>query len=186
MLLLFPCTLSTLLWVGNDLMLSYGIVITMTLLFFVQTIRKIWVLVKDAAGIWREDKYRPLITAGANLLMNVISVRYIGLYGIMLSTIIAEAFISVPWLWKNLFKYVLPVDNSKYRVDVFKYSAVCLICCFITCFICRCIALKPFPALIIYGVISVVIPNAIMLICYRNLKEFQESALLVKKMIKRV
>lgn len=53
---------------------------------------------KDAAGLWHEDRFRPLCTALANLVMNLILVQFIGIYGILLSTVLSTLFIGMPWV----------------------------------------------------------------------------------------
>lgn len=171
------------LWVGKELMLSYGHVVVMSSLFFVQSVRKVWIVMKDAAGIWQQDRFRPLITAGCNLALNIISVRYFGLYGIMLSTIIAELFISFPWLWKNLFTYVLPVDNKKYFRNVVTYVLVCVLCCVVSILTCRLFDLSNILTLLVNGAVCLIISNAIQIVLYRKTKEFNDSFALVKKMI---
>ena len=39
----------------------------------------VWATVKDAAGLWHSDRFRPLIGACANLIMNIVLVQVIGL-----------------------------------------------------------------------------------------------------------
>lgn len=58
---------------------------------------------KDAAGIWHEDRFRPLVTEVVNLALNVIMVQFWGVYGILLSTVISMLLIGMPWLLVNLF-----------------------------------------------------------------------------------
>ena len=60
--------------------------------------------------MWHEDRYRPLIAALTNLILNIILVRIIGIYGILLSTVIAVLIVGIPWLLHNLFTYVFERD----------------------------------------------------------------------------
>lgn len=43
---------------------------------------------KDAGGIWHEDRFRPLLSGITNLGLNLLIVKFLGLYGIVLSTIV--------------------------------------------------------------------------------------------------
>uniref|UniRef100_UPI00280ACE13 lipopolysaccharide biosynthesis protein n=1 Tax=uncultured Thomasclavelia sp. TaxID=3025759 RepID=UPI00280ACE13 len=77
------------LWVGKDLMLGFSAVICFCIYFYVCEINALLNLYKDAAGIWHTDRFRPLITALANLIMNLIMVKFWGIYGVILSTVLS-------------------------------------------------------------------------------------------------
>ena len=94
------------LWVGKKFMLSFSFVILFCILFYCLELAMVWATVKDAAGLWHSDRFRPLIGACANLIMNIVLVQVIGLYGIILSTVFSYIFISMPWLIHNLFKFL--------------------------------------------------------------------------------
>ena len=51
------------LWAGKENMLQYNAVICIVIYFFVFEINQLLNLYKDAAGIWHEDRFRPLVTA---------------------------------------------------------------------------------------------------------------------------
>lgn len=62
-------------WVGNEFMLDYSFVILFCILFYCLELAMVWATVKDAAGMWHTDRFRPLIGAGVNLIMNIILVQ---------------------------------------------------------------------------------------------------------------
>ena len=66
------------LWVGKDNMLSFGCVICLTSFFYIRVINQVLIVYKDASGMWHEDRFRPLCTAGVNLVMNLIMVQFWG------------------------------------------------------------------------------------------------------------
>ena len=63
------------LWVGKELMLSFYAVICFSIYFFIRQLNGLLNLYKDASGMWHEDRYRPLIAALTNLILNIILVR---------------------------------------------------------------------------------------------------------------
>ena len=172
-------------WVGTDLMLPYSYVIMIMLLFFVKTVKRIWVVYKDAAGIWREDQYRPLICAGVNLCLNIILVKHIGLAGILISTIVSEICISFPWILKNLFTYVLKVESKSYLLKLLFYTMEGCFCCLITVWLCNQVSVNSILQLFINGVISVVVSLSFFSIFNFKSIEFKESYSLIKRMCKR-
>lgn len=173
------------LWVGKDLMLSSSAVICFVVYFFVRQLNSLFNTYKDASGMWHEDKFRPLVAALTNLALNLILVQFIGLYGILISTVLAIVCVGMPWLLHNLFTVIF---EKKYLVGYLKnllyYCFIILINCTITYFICTKVNAGLITTLVIRGAICVVLPNLIYLFAYYKRIEFTDSLLLVNKMTK--
>ena len=80
-------------WVGEKYLLSFGCVVCFVVYFYIRILNQVLIVYKDAAGMWHEDRFRPLCTALANLIMNIVLVQFIGIYGILLSTVLSTLFI---------------------------------------------------------------------------------------------
>lgn len=173
------------LWVGKKFMLSFSFVILFCILFYCLELAMVWATVKDAAGLWHSDRFRPLIGACANLIMNIVLVQVIGLYGIILSTVFSYIFISMPWLIHNLFKFLYNESLKVYLKDLSMYILVAILATTITTIICRKITFVGIFELVFKGIISIIIPVSIEILCYRKKEEFKESIKLVKKMLKK-
>lgn len=173
------------LWVGKDLMLSSSAVICFVVYFFVRQLNSLFNTYKDASGMWHEDRFRPLVAALTNLALNLILVQFIGLYGILISTVLAIVCVGMPWLLHNLFTVIF---EKKYLVGYLKnllyYCFIILINCTITYFICTKVNAGLITTLVIRGAICVVLPNLIYLFAYYKRIEFTNSLLLVNKMTK--
>lgn len=173
------------LWVGKDLMLSSSAVICFVVYFFVRQLNSLFNTYKDASGMWHEDRFRPLVAALTNLALNLILVQFIGLYGILISTVLAIVCVGMPWLLHNLFTVSF---EKKYLVGYLKnllyYCFIILISCTITYFICTKVNAGLITTLVIRGAICVVLPNLIYLFAYYKRIEFTDSLLLVNKMTK--
>ena len=105
------------LWVGKDLMLSFLAVICFVVYFFVRQMNSLFNLYKDASGMWHEDRFRPLVAALTNLVLNLILVQFIGIYGILISTVVAIICVGMPWLLRNLFTVIF---ERKHLLDYLK------------------------------------------------------------------
>ena len=173
------------LWVGKKFMLSFSFVILFCILFYCLELAMVWATVKDAAGLWHSDRFRPLIGACANLIMNIVLVQVIGLYGIILSTVFSYIFISMPWLIHNLFKFLYNESLKVYLKDLSMYILVAILATTITTIICRKITFVGIFELVFKGIISIIIPVSIEILCYRKKEEFKETIKLVKKMLKK-
>lgn len=173
------------LWVKkSDLMLQDSYIFLFCLYFFLLEINMVWATVKDAAGLWHSDRFRPLIGATCNLILNVILVQFIGLYGILLSTILSYVFISMPWLIHNLFKLLYKRSLISYMLSVLQYFFVSCLSVLVTWNICKIISIGTVRSLIVKLMIAIVIPNSIQLVVFYKKAEFKESLTLVKKMLR--
>lgn len=172
-------------WVGEDLMLEFTAVICFCIYYFIYEINQLLNTYKDAAGIWHEDRFRPLVTAIANLGMNLIMVQFWGIYGVLLSTVLSMIFIGMPWLIHNLFTVLF--DKSQlggYLKRLFKYVIVVSVSCIVCCFICQNFEFSRWLTIIVRAIVCCIIPNVIYFFAYRRMPEFKQCLQLIDKMTK--
>lgn len=117
-------------WMGEKLLMPFSIVVCLCVYFYLYETTRLLNVFKNAAGIWHEDRFRPLISALVNLMLNIASVRYIGIYGIVLSTIVALGVIEIPWLLRNIFTVMY--DSSLFR-DYLKLFLAWIISTVVAC-----------------------------------------------------
>lgn len=171
------------LWAGEELMLPFSVVILIVIYFIAYQGRRIVTTYKDAAGLWWEDRFRPFVMAGANLISNLIMVHFIGIWGIVLSTILSLC-ISIPWETHTVFRYVFKRSPKEYYLMLLKFGSVLLLASAVTLGICQ-IASEGIPAILIRGCICVVVPNVIFFLAFRRREEFRQALQLAKKLLKR-
>ena len=173
------------LWVGKDLMLSLSAVVCFVIYFFVRQFNGLFNLYKDASGMWHEDRLRPLAAALTNLVLNLILVQFIGIYGILLSTVLAILCVGMPWLLHNLFTVIFEKKHMWHFIGgLAKYTFVVFFSCLVTYFICSRFSLGVIPTILVRGVICLIVPNLIYYLAFRKTKVFQQSLQLVDKMTK--
>ena len=110
------------------------------------------------------------------------AVKYIGIYGIVLSTIVALGMIEVPWLLRNIFTVMY--DSSLFK-DYFKMFVSWIVA---TVFSCASIAvltykvtLSGWGAFAFFVVVSVLIPNIVFLLLMHRKEEFKLSISMVNR-----
>lgn len=108
------------LWVGKENMLDGVCVALFGLYLLVYEIPLMVGTYKDASGKWHADRFRPIITAAVNLITNIILVQVIGIYGILLSTILSFLTINIPWLYHRVF---IDVFHNEFKRDYGLYLA---------------------------------------------------------------
>ncbi|SHJ28889.1 lipopolysaccharide biosynthesis protein [Pseudobutyrivibrio xylanivorans] len=173
------------LWMGEKLMLNYMMVICLVAYFFIQEINSLLNLYKDAAGMWHEDRFRPLVTALSNLVMNLVMVQWWGLYGVILSTVISMLLIGMPWILHNLFTVLFERRFlAQYLKSLFSYTVVVIIIDSIVAFICLKITGNPLFEMIVRLVICTVLVNSTFIVIYHKTDEFNEAINLFDKMTK--
>lgn len=131
------------LWVGQSNLLDFGFVVLLIIYFVVYELTILIGCYKDISGKWHEDRFRPLITAVTNLIINIILVKYMGLYGILLSTIISFIFINIPWLYHRIFIDVFETKNKKnYFIYLIHKILIIFIIAVMSFFICNILPLN--------------------------------------------
>ena len=172
-------------WIGEQLMFDEDIIILFCVYFYVQQLKTVLNVYRDAAGLWREDMWRDCIANVFDIVANIILVQIIGVYGVLLSTIIAILFISYPWqTWtvhKNLFHYSI----WPYIRRLVFYSLVTFGACWFTECICNYIKGDGLSQLFIKTFICCIIPNIIFLICYLKTKEFANMVSIMHNILKK-
>ncbi len=164
------------LWAGKELMLDFGVAVCFSIYFFVFEINKVLNLYKDASGMWHSDRFRPLIISLLNLGLNLLTVNYFGLYGIILSTVVPMVFISYPWLTSNICHEIFePKYNKEILCKLAVYFAATVAAAVITYGVCSLISLPLLPTLIVRGLVCAVLPNVIFLVMFFKTQDFKNT-----------
>ena len=171
-------------WAGKNRMLAFSVVVCFVVYFFIDQINRVLITYKDAAGIWHEDRFRPLVTALVNLVLNIILVQFIGIYGVILSTVISVVVVGVPWILHNLFSVLFKCSMKQYVLQILYYVFVTTIVCTLTYLIVNFIAGDGIFILILKGVVAFIVSNILMLIAYFKMEEFGQVKQLVKRIIR--
>lgn len=172
-------------WVGDGLMLGFSAVVCFSVYFFIVEINTLLNVYKDAAGIWHQDRFRPLVTAAANLTMNLIFVRLWGIYGILLSTVLSMLLVGMPWLLKNLFKTLFePNQMMPYLRKLMQYVAVSVVVSLISGFLGSMVPLKGLLLMLVRSIICFAVTAAAFILCFRRSPEFARGVMLLDTVTK--
>jgi hypothetical protein len=132
--------------------------------------------------MWRIDRWRPLTAALANLSLNLLTVRWIGLYGVLISSIVSIVFIQIPWLFRNLFHEVYPRESMGKYIRLFcGMSALALISCTASWFVCSLFKMNVWAALFVNAAVSFLVPNVFFFALYGRNPVFRDSLSQLKR-----
>lgn len=173
-------------WVGEELLLPFGMVILFACYFVVIEVNRVINVYKDAAGMWHQDRFRPLTAAILNLALNLLTVRRLGLYGVLFSSILATAGVEVPWLLRNLFSQLFPPQELwRYVASLLRSLLVIALACLPAWLICGLIPLGGWGGLLGKAAVCVVVPNLVFLVVYHKKEELRNWAGILKSMLGR-
>lgn len=163
------------LWLGADMLLDDSIVVTLCAYFYVFLLMVPGNTFENASGLWQYDRYRPLLEGLLNLGMNLVLVRFIGLYGILLSTIFSMLFFSIPWLYHNVTDRLLGGGFLSYVRNLLLNTAAGAAMCLVSYLLCRLIPEGMYPAadLVVRGGLSVSVPVAMLCMFYHQREEWK-------------
>lgn len=173
-------------WVGPDLSLDFSMVILFGVYFYVYQLITIFTTYKDAAGIWHKDRFRALAASITNLVLNIILVNYIGLYGIILSTIISLLIVAIPWLLYNIFTELFINKAKNYLQSFIKYILVSVAIIIFDYFLVFSIDFGDIYSFIIKNIICLFVSNTIWILFFRNDTIFKNTIDTFKRVVRGV
>jgi O-antigen/teichoic acid export membrane protein len=162
-------------WLGEKLMLPFSMVVLLAIYFFYWKIQDIVYIYIEAAGLWQHDRYASLAGALINLALNIFLVNIIGLYGIVISTIVMNILIIMPWRTRSLYKYYFKISSVSFYLTVLKSSIITVIGGIATYNVGNLIDGNKFIVLVVRALICVIVPNIIFWLFYRRDKLYGET-----------
>lgn len=162
------------LWIGEQYVLPFSVLAVLTLNFYIQGMRKTCNTFKEAAGIFYEDRYVPILESIVNIVASVVLVQIFGLVGVFIGTILSNMVLftfSYPtFVYKRLFKR----KYYQFFKDYLIYMIVTLISVTISIAIIRFIVIDNLIIqLAINLLIVLIIPNLLYFIVFNSTEEFK-------------
>lgn len=159
-------------WLGNEYTMEMSIVILIVVNFYLSGIRKATLTFKDAFGLFWYDRYKPLAEVLINIFGSIILMKFIGIQGVFLGTIISTI---TTCLWIEpyvLFKYGLYKSVKPYFAKLSLYTAVLAFSGSLVYFLSIYISDINVIAISYRLIISLIIPNLIFYVIFRKTQEF--------------
>ena len=161
---------------GKSLLLPINAVILFCAYFYVLKMGDIRSVYVHANGLWWENRYRSVIEALANLILNYFLGKQFGIYGIIGATLISLFVINFAWGSGIVFKYYFKgISPKEYYFLHFYYAIVTILGCAITYRVCEIIGEGNIFKLLFRLIMCMMIPNILYLILYKPLKIYKTS-----------
>ena len=173
-------------WIGDNYLFPFFTMYLMVMYFFLPRLTCMTYTYREAAGLWWEDRFRPLVATAVNLIVNIILVQIIGMDGVIISTLVCTIFINVPWGSYILFKNYFQKSVKEYFGQLLYYIVITNLAGFVTLGICGILPSTGWLILFVKMLICCMVPNVIFFVFYRNRREFKYTKVLVERILKRL
>ncbi|MBO4638356.1 MAG: hypothetical protein J5710_01225 [Treponema sp.] len=165
---------------GKEMLFPFSVVVLFCVYFYALKMGDIRCVYSDAKGLWWENRYRAIIEAILNILLNFFLGKVWGIYGIIIATIISIFFINFIWGSTIIYKYYFTeIKISEYYLLHLLYALITLIACIVTGYLCYILPLERLLGFIVKIMICLVIPNLLFYLFYRRTSMYLEAKMIL-------
>ncbi|MCF0228544.1 MAG: O-antigen ligase family protein [Parasporobacterium sp.] len=176
-------------WFGREYLLSFGVTATLALQFFQLMMRGSYNSFQDAAGIFYENRFVPLVESALNIISSIILLKIFGLAGVFAGTIISSlalwGFSYPKFVYAGLFGRSI----RSYISETVGYLGVFVIVCAAAygavSLVNSCLAADGLMLLIADGIICFVVTNGLMALIFIRSDCFKYFTGLLTKVCRR-
>lgn len=172
------------LWMGTELMLSETMVVMFTVYFYVQAMGDTVFLYRTAAGLWWQDWIRPVVEAIVNIILNIFLVKMLGLFGVILATVITLVGINFLWGAHILFKHFFKQSMKEYLIIQCKQAIATVVAGMVAILICQLIRMDGIIQLLVKLIVCLIVPNILYFFVNKENALFVESREFVARIIR--
>ena len=163
-------------WVGEKLMFDNDTMLLFPLYFYILKMGDIITLYIDANGLYWETRFRAIFEMLANVVLNYILIKRLGVKGAVLSTIFTILFFSFIWGGEIVFKHYFHTGKGKYYLTHLLYGGVTIGIAVISSFLCHIVQVEnnwgDFGLKIL---ICIIVPGGLYYLAYRKNRLFKET-----------
>jgi len=164
-------------WLGQEFLLSDNVVIIAVVGFYISCVRLPVIAFKETAGIYIQDKYKDIIEAVVNLVLSLILVRFLGISGVIIGTIISDICVAMWYEGLVLFRDGFESGIKKYlllQLNYFLLNALLLILCYFLCErLTSSLNEENVLTIIVRVIICIFIPNLLYLLLFYRTDDFK-------------
>ncbi len=178
------------LWIGADSILPQSTVLLLLGYFYVFGIRRVVLMAKDSAGIYREDQWFAIGEAAVNIVLSLWFVSFMGISGIVLANLLSMLLIP---LWTQpylVYRRIFDRSAVDYYLRYVLYFVMTAVLYLLTAFIARWVvdALgieNLLLELLVRGVLCALLPNLINLLVFWKTPEMRDMLSMFRGVLKK-
>lgn len=172
-------------WIGEEYILSKFVLIALVVNLYIQGMRNTTNTFKEAAGIFFEDRFVPILESLINIVASLIFVQFFGLAGVFLGTITSTMILFLYSYPKYVYKLVLNGTYKEYFKLHIMHFLLTLIIALITGYLSSFIVIpNVWLQLVINVALCLVVPNILYFLFAIRMPEFAFYKQKLKNMLK--
>lgn len=173
-------------WIGDFYLLSTGVLIVLVFNLYQKLMRSSYSSFKEAAGIYYEDRFVPLVEAALNIIVSILCCKLFGLAGVFMGTIISGLALWCYSYPKYVYKKLFDRSYINYAKETIGYIILFILIASGTYYLSTIINFSNIYLEFISNVIiSLIVPNILLLIIFFKTDNFKYYLNLLQGMIKR-
>ena len=174
-------------WLGEKYVLSIGVLLTLCINLYLQITRYTNNSFKEAAGIFYEDRYVPIIESLVNIIMSIILLHFFGLAGVFMGTICSNLVLHLYSYPKFVYTKLFKKNYRSYYISFTKNLLLMTVIGAITFGTSRIINFDNQILNLLWDVIiCIIVPNLLLYLYYRKTPELSYYMNLLKSMLSKV
>ena len=161
-------------WMGKDFVLDAPTVLVIAVGLFIAGMRASFGIFKNAAGIFYEDRFIPIIEAGVNLVTSIPLALMLGLKGVLIGTMCSNLLLYIYSYRKYVYGTIFGKNTVTYCKDLLKYVLYYIIAFISTAAVQQFINFESiWMQLVMVLVVSAIVPNAVIVLLNYRTEEFR-------------
>lgn len=160
-------------WIGKKYLLSSFIVITLAINLYIKILSRTMNTFKEAAGIFYEDRYVPILQSVINIIVSILLSYCLGLAGVFIGTIVSNLLLHLYSYPKYVYKQLFSNGVISYFKNFIKYLFIfilILVICYLITFVV--IVNNVFLQLLLNIIISLILSITIIVVAFRKTSQF--------------
>lgn len=169
---------------GKQYLFDNWTVIVLVFCFYTYGMRNAPNVVREAAGLYYKDWFKPLLEASVNLISSIILLKKFGVVGVFLGTIISTVFVNA-WIEALIvYKYVLHKPFRSFLMQYLLFFVSFTLAYYLTNLCCSYFRSATILTLIIRLLICIAVPNTLFCLLYRKREELHYFKQLITSILK--
>lgn len=173
-------------WLGQDYLLSGYVLCIILVNFYIDGMRSCVLTFKTKSGIFRQDRFTPLLQGCINLALSLIFVRIWGLGGVLAATAISILSIGF-WQWPRLiYKHLFHCPVKVYFKRYFSYTSIMLASIILALLLLKILQVKILVVQIFLNfIIAVSVVASVYYMAFRKSEEYKQLSCYVRSVVSR-
>lgn len=175
-------------WLGDTkFLLSLPLVMVLTINMFFTQFRAHISTFKEAAGIFYEDRFIPILESIINLVTSIVLAYRFGLTGVFIGTVLSGFILHLYSYPKYVYTKLFKRSYAQYYCEFFKYVTLAITSVAIAYLITGVVELDNiWLSLVKNGIIAVAVPLLVTWAALGKTEEFKYAISIIKKMLSKI